>query len=190
MNIFSFSMIKLFIAGFIALQLAGCNADDYVVSSASNATHDKQPSNKYPGKPQAPVDIDFDVNGSFVVDQETPLSIVFTSSRAAEDLNVALYSREHELLLSGAQPQYAFGPQQAGQDNRIELGVTPRSEGLFYISINARLTVNGASSSKSFAIPVDTRSTSDRQQMKPARKAITDHKGQRLIIMPAVESDD
>jgi len=176
------------LAGFAAMLLAGCNADEYVSAQDSpDALNQYKVHDKYPGKPQAPVDIEFRVSGPYQLNEETEVTVVFTSRKSADDLKVAINARDEQMLISGAQRQYSFGVQQAGQSNEIVLGVTPRAEGMFYISVNARLIVDGVATNRSFAIPVNTAPQNIKKQLKPAGVIQKDSSGERVIIMPAVE---
>jgi len=168
--------------------LAGCNADEYVSAQASpEGQNEHKVHDKYPGKPQAPVDIEYRVQAPYRLNEEAEVTVVFTSRKSADDLRVAINARDEQMLISGAQRQYSFGVQQAGQSNEIVLGVTPRAEGMFYISVNARLIVDGVATSRSFAIPVNTAPQNIKKQLKPTGTIQKDPSGGRVIIMPAVE---
>jgi hypothetical protein len=181
----------ILIAALLVMPLAACNSDDYVsVHGAPGELNKQQRDHKYPGKPQAAVDIDYQVNKAYAVEEASDVTIVVTSRKAADALTVVIHGREDQLLISGGQSEYVFGSQRAGQRNEIVLGVTPRAAGLHYIGVNARLTVDGHSTSRSFAIPVNTAPENIRNQMKPAGVIKLDPSGERVIIMPAMERAD
>ena len=191
MNILNNDLVKVIFTGLVLFQLNGCNAEDHVqVSNEAVTSEAKGSSHRYPGKPQAAVDIDYQVETPFVVGERSNVTIVFTSKRPADELSVSINSDESQLQISGAQSGMSFGPQQAGQSNSVELDVVPQNQGLYYIHINARLSAQGSTTSKSYAIPVNTATGDMQKQMKPAGKIIRDHNGQRLLIMPATEKPE
>jgi hypothetical protein len=155
------------------------------VASKPAASSGAEPS---PGKPSAPVRIDYTVVGNPIVGQ--PVSINLEVSSPMRDRPVTLHYRindARDLTFPQAQAQSvslaAFGD--AERATR-QVTVVPQREGRLYLNVSAEVETEGGTLLKSMAIPIQVGSAPRQQQTNGELKPDAD--GEPVISMPAEEN--
>ena len=182
--------LEIICISFFTISLIGCKAESGSIESqlVQSTVHDK--SSRYPGKPHAAVDMEYDLPESVSMNKVFNVELKFVSGMDADNLEIVVSTNENELELLDSQKSYSLGIQQKRQKNNITTSIMPKAEGLFYLNVIATLFDQGSSQSRSFAIPIKVGEKNHRPAMKSSGKQEQTESGERLIIMPALESTD
>lgn len=172
------------------ISLTGCKAESGSIESqlVQSTVHDK--SSLYPGKPHAAVDMKFDLPESISVNKAFNVELKLISGMDADNLELVVSANKYELELLNAEKSYSLGIQQKKQNNNLTISIMPKAEGLFYLNVIATLVNQGSSQSRSFAVPIQVGDKKHQPAMKSSGKQEQTESGERLIIMPALESTD
>ena len=175
--------LEIICISFFTISLIGCKAESGSIESqlVQSTVHDK--SSRYPGKPHAAPE-------SVSMNKVFNVELKFVSGMDADNLEIVVSTNENELELLDSQKSYSLGIQQKRQKNNITTSIMPKAEGLFYLNVIATLFDQGSSQSRSFAIPIKVGEKNHRPAMKSSGKQEQTESGERLIIMPALESTD
>ncbi len=193
MNRLFFARYSLF--ALFAMAIAGCQSSDKVpagVDSTGTATavHSKpesevkpQPS---PGKPSAPINIDYEIMGKPVVGIPLSINVKITSS-LNQPIRVNYRINDTTSL--------AFPDVQAKTVSLIPIGdaaysteqvtVIPQREGRLFLNISAEIETEIGSMARVMAIPIQVGAV--RSTPRVNGELTTDEDGEALISMPAKE---
>ena len=139
-----------------------------------------------PGKPSAPILIDYEVLGKPIVGLPVAINVRFSAAQDAGPVTVQYSINDASALLF-----------QEGQVERLEItdlsdtsvqqvAVVPQREGRLYINVSAEVQTPGGSMIKSMAIPIQVGSTPQQPQINGELKQGPD--GETVISMPAQEN--
>ncbi|MEX2122712.1 MAG: hypothetical protein WD795_02385 [Woeseia sp.] len=189
--------IVLFFGTLLVAGCQGANDQDAVVAPAgsdsetpSQAPSKAQPieAQTSPGKPSAPITIDYTVIGSPIVGQ--PVSINLEVSSSMRDRPITLNYRVNDardMTFPQAQPQRialaAFGDAERAAQ---QITVVPQREGRLYLNVSAEVETEGGTLLKSMAIPIQVGDAPRQQQTNGELKE--DDQGEPVISMPAEEN--
>lgn len=184
MSIFH-KILKVCLLALIAMGISACNSETHNNNKITNKTS-FIPNNKYPGKPELPVDMKYKFTSSkkIAVGENIVIELTFKTKKIVDDLVIQLRS-DSELVLMNSSNEYSFGPQAKGSKSVLDLTVQPSVNGYYYIYISASLDEGGIRQSRSFTIPLNVGNVDARKYMKPAGVIHEDSTGQKIISMPA-----
>ena len=179
---------SIFLTALAALSLGACGDETVSNVAASSAKEDQaagSPSTS-PGKPTAPISIDYEVLGKPIVGLPVAINIQVRSSQDLGPVNVQYSIDDTSSLLF-----------QEGQVQRLEnmefaelasqqLAVVPQREGRLYVNISAEVPTPGGSMIKSMAIPIQVGSAPSQPQTNGELMEGPD--GETVISMPAQEN--
>ncbi|MCW9014967.1 MAG: hypothetical protein OQL06_14440 [Gammaproteobacteria bacterium] len=144
---------------------------------------------KYPGKPVAPIDINYAMSKSAAVGETLEVEVQISTRKNVDDLKV-VYTTPHQLESADMKMKHSFGSVNANEKQVVNISVIPQSKGMYYIKLLATLVVDGRSQSRSFAIPVNIGNVDPKAYMKsPTGEVIDNGSGRRIISMPAQVSE-
>jgi hypothetical protein len=137
-----------------------------------------------PGKPSAPINLDYSFNGKPTLGQPLSVNIKLTETRNAKPVTAALkYSPQ--LIENKAISNMSFksSPQESSQ----VITITPVENGIYFINIQASTEVDGQTMYKAFSIPVEVGEVDWDEYTKPEGTINNDSRGGKVISFPAAE---
>jgi hypothetical protein len=137
-----------------------------------------------PGKPSAPINLDYSFDGKPTLGQPLSVNIKLTETHNAQPVTAALkYSPELIENKVVSKMSFKSSPQESSQ----EITITPIENGIYFINIQASTEVNGRTMYKSFAIPVEVGKVDWEEHTKPEGTINNDSNGGKVISFPAAE---
>ena len=184
-----FPVNSFFLAAIAAISLGACgdeSASNSSVSSAKDAPAVAGNASMSPGKPSAPISIDYEVLGKPIVGLPVAINIEVHSSQDLGPANVQYSIDDTSALLF-----------QEGQVQRLEnmefaelasqqLAVVPQREGRLYVNVSAEVQTPGGSMIKSMAIPIQVGSSRNRPEING--ELVEGPDGETVISMPAQQN--
>jgi len=181
--------LKIFVLTVIAMfSLGACGEESghsaTVSSAKSSAARDRAASS--PGKPSAPITIDYEVLGKPIVGLPVAINVTVRATQVLGPVVVSYSINDSSALLF-----------QDGQIERLEfshiselgmqqVAVIPQREGRLYINVSAEVQTPGGSMIKSMAIPIRVGSAPVPRQINGELKEGPD--GETVISMPAQQN--
>ena len=142
-----------------------------------------------PGKPTAPVSIEYDVIGNAVVGQPVGINLRIVSRGKAQP--VTLHYRVNDssaMLFPESQAQRIDMPAGAGNGPRQQqVTVIPQREGRLFLNVSAEVETDNGTMFRSLAIPIQVGAGSANPAVNGNLKETAE--GEQVISMPASESD-
>lgn len=160
--------------------LLGCNAS---YAGKTSATDEHQ---GFVGKPHAPVEMKYVSPNKVTVAKKLGIHVTLVTAGDVEALDVAV--RFDEGLQAVSEPRLHFGPSAKKSGNQFEIECVPQRNGLFYVHLQATLSLNGQQQTRSFTIPVNVGDVDVRKAMKSSGAVTQDASGEAIISMPAQET--
>ena len=136
------------------------------------------------GKPGAAVDIKYDFKDRPEVGKPVEVKIAFIPSTGVESLEAKISDMDGITVAGGLNPQ--FNNVQAGQPYEHTFSLLAHRAGMFYVSVEVTTHFGGASTARTFAIPLAVVDIAAQQQQKKA--PAKDASGEPIQSMPAKES--
>lgn len=156
--------------------------DESAAKAAPDATADAQAS---PGKPTAPISIDYNIIGTPIVGN--PLSIDVSVSSTQGEAPVKLTYRVLDaasLTFPDAQPEeIALGRVNERQPAVRQVTVVPQREGRLYLNVTAQIETEDGALIKSMAIPIQVGDAPAEREVNG--EVVEDADGETVISMPA-----
>lgn len=139
-----------------------------------------------PGKPSAPISMDYEVMGNPVVGAPVSINLSIKSAGGQGPVQVQYsISDRSSMSFQRGQVERVEIAEKPGDEIR-QIAVIPQREGRLYLNVSAEIqTVNG-SMIKSMAIPIQVGSAPDKQQNNGTLVEGPD--GETVISMPAKEN--
>ena len=163
--------------------LAGCGNGGSTAAGGSPKLIPNEKQTASPGKPSAPISIDYEVLGKPVVG--TPVAINVDIGGTGDTGPVAVsYSINDASALTFQEGQVeALEMRATGETNRQQLAVIPHREGRLYVNVSAEVQTPGGSMIKSISIPIQVGSAPATATINGELKEGPD--GETVISMPA-----
>jgi hypothetical protein len=181
-------MKQLFILSLLSslIALSACQ-DKVAQTAAASAQTQKDPhTSAYPGKPTAPIRIEYQLGKDIQPGVPLVISISLTPLVDAQQLSLQ-YTLEGALNSGDPQTQFTFGPTPAGSQVQQNITVIPQTEGRFRVILTAHIdNPSGHGGSRSMSIPIVVGNPPART-LKPAGTQATDPQGNPIIVTPAQE---
>ena len=155
-------------------------------TSSKSAVADGSQRMASPGKPAAPINLDYEVKGQLQTGGEIVVKLAFSGIDAGTvtasvrpDPGLVRIDSSEDLRL----PVQQKGGAAAGQEIRL----IPEKDGIYYVNIFATLAINGEQQYKSFAIPLEVGQVDWAEHLKPQGELKDDGLGNTIIALPATE---
>lgn len=176
------------------LALTACQSDDgagdAALTQSSEAPAKPTPgtaadAQASPGKPSAPIDIDYNVVGTAIVGQ--PVSINLDVSSTVSDRPVVL---EYSVVDAGSLAfpesqlrEVSLGRLRELQPASQQVTVIPQREGRLYLNVTAEIQTEGGTVIKAMAIPIQVGDAAPEREVNGEIKE--DAEGDAIVSMPA-----
>lgn len=134
------------------------------------------------GKPGAAVDIKYDFRGKPEVGKPVDVELAFIPSAGVESLDARITDMEGITVAGSLNPQ--FNNVQAGQPYEHTFSLLANRPGVYYVSVEVTTHIGGATSARTFSIPLSVGTVAAQQKKTPPKDAA----GQSIESMKATES--
>lgn len=135
------------------------------------------------GKPGAAVDIKYDFRGKPEVGKPIEVRLAFIPNPGVESISAKITDMEGITVAGALNPQ--FNNVQAGQPYEHAFSLLANRSGVFYISVEVTTQIGGATSARTFSIPLSVGNVAAQEKQK---KPASQEAGQAIEAMPAVET--
>lgn len=185
-NIFTRSALIVMLFSAMGMSSVPSDADPGQQALDAGKQHTSKSHESHTVKPHAMVDLHYTLSKSFVVDTPETLNFNVVNRRDADDVKVR-FSVDEGLILNTSPNEISFGAAPAGSEHGFSVQITPTANGLYYLDVFASMLIDGKYQSRAFAVPVSVGEYDPAKQHKPMGVMSEEH-GEKMIIMPAVES--
>lgn len=134
-----------------------------------------------PGKPSAPVTLNYEWLGTPALGQPITLRLSFSAQGEAADLRLRYAGEGAVSLRAGGEEQVSLRAEPAPVR---ELVVVPSREGLHHVNVFVEL----GDRARAFSIPLQVGKVDMKTLLKPQGKLVQTPEGQTLISLPAEET--
>jgi hypothetical protein len=158
-------------------------------ASASDQPATAMPSGSSPGKPSAPINFRYAVQGTPVVGQPVAINIFVTSS--VTDAPINLYYRVNDAssmsfpASQALRTEFTVAP--GDQPRAQQITVIPQREGRLYLNVSAEIETATGTMLKTTSIPIQVGSAPPELETNGA--LIETEEGETVLSMPASQSD-
>ncbi len=137
-------------------------------------------------KPHAPIDMTFEIeNENIEINQSIKIKLIFKNRIDVDDLIINLQTNSDLQLLGDKQQN--FGMQPVNQSNIMNINAIIKKQGIVYINVLVTMLNDNQQQSRSFAVPVNVKST-DGLQATNLNRNINEIKAiNGIISMPAIK---
>jgi len=184
------SLKNLALAAVATFSMVACGDDSAGNRAAPTA---KKPAiaadggSRSPGKPSAPVSIDYEVLGKAIVGLPVAINVQVRGTRDDIGPVAVSYSINDTSALMFQEGQVERLEIVASSEASVQqLAVVPQREGRLYINVSAEVTTPGGSMIKSMAIPIQVGSAPVPSQTRGELKEGPD--GETVLSLPAKEN--
>ena len=140
----------------------------------------------YPGKPTAPVRIDYQLSKNIQLGLPVVVSLRITPLVDAQRISLN-YQVEGALTSGDPQTQFEFGSTPAGTTLQQDINLIPQAEGRHRVIVTVSIDSDGGrSGSRSMSIPI-VLGNPPQTTLKPQGTTNTDQQGKPIIVTPAQE---
>jgi hypothetical protein len=134
------------------------------------------------GKPGAAVDIKYDFRGKPEVGKPIEVRLAFIPTAGVESLAAKITDMEGITVAGGLNPE--FNNVQTGQPYEHTFSLLAHRAGVYYVSVEVTTKIGGATSARTFSIPLSVGAVAAQQKKTPPKDA----SGQPIESMKATES--
>ena len=139
-----------------------------------------------PGKPSAPISIDYEVLGRPIVGTPVSINVDIRGSDDAAPVNVSYSINDPGALVFQEGQVEILEMRSARDQGRQQLAVIPQREGRLYVNVSAEVQTPGGSMIKSIAIPIQVGSAPSTPQVNGEPTPGPD--GETVISLPAEQN--
>ena len=180
-----FALIALFLLG-----VAGCGGETEVVSAGSSTEADKSlpvADGASPGKPSAPISIDYEIVGSPIVGAPVLINVDVRSGAGPVTVQYNITDTSALVFQQGQVQRWEIADP-AAESAVQQLSVIPQREGRLYVNVSAEVMTPAGSMIRSMAIPIKVGAAPARAT--PNGEVVEGPDGEAVISLPAQESQD
>lgn len=142
-----------------------------------------------PNKPSAPISIAYTLPAKASVGETVEVTIEFSTLSDAEKLTLTL-TGGNSLELVSPESEINYGTHSMNSVFSETFTVMPLSEGILYLNVFIAGTFNGNRMVRTGAVPIKVGSGNGDEMLKKLGRVTSDAEGQKIVIMPAQESQD
>ncbi len=179
----------LFLAAF-SVSVAACAGEpasqqDLAKPMKTRTQHERS----FPGKPSAPIRMDYELLAKPRVGEALPIKLNIQSQGREKQAVKAKLAYPKQLRSSSGSSKLTFKSAAKGVASEAaqQVIITPAAEGLYYVNIHASTEINGRTQHKAFVIPIEVGTVNWQEQLRPQGELQTDSAGKKLIVLPAKE---
>lgn len=182
---------RLLIIGTVLLGIVACGrSNDSKQANAVAAAGEKTQLSKLtsPGKPAAPVSIEYKVLGTPLVGQPVAVEISIAANEPGQSMRLKYFINDADsLMFADSQPESIDVEIPADEPVAArQVRLVPQREGRLYLNVTAELETADGMMLKSIAVPISVGSNAVRVELNGAMKKAAD--GETVISLPAVEN--
>lgn len=146
----------LLVASAAVLPACQSEGSDTTSSPSAAAGTVSRPVAAVAGKVNAPITLDYSINGAPVVGE--PMTVDLTVTTPLTEAAVMLHTRMSEvgsMTFPASQPESTLMPPLAGSEEReLMLTLTPQREGRLFLVVSAEVETQGGTMMKSLSVPI------------------------------------
>jgi hypothetical protein len=200
MNLMNQKQFYSFVALTVLLSLGACNEESKEPASTESApaVATSKPAaaaiatgtgSTSPGKPSAPISMQYEILGNPIVGQPVAINVQVRSTSGSQPVTVQYSINDSSALVFQAgqveRLQYtANAEKKAGSQQ--QLAVIPQREGRLYVNVSAEIQTPDGSMIKSMAIPIQVGSAPEKPEING--ELVEGPDGETVISMPAKEN--
>jgi len=181
-------MPRLFLLGFTAVSIAACGPGPGPTTSGPEQLQPAQPQASgpvvSPGKPTAPITIDYEIVNKPIVGAPVQINVRVSSPQGPVKVSYSIDDAS-ALRFQEGQVEEEEIPGGAARDVPRQLTVVPLREGRLFVNVSAEVQTPGGVMIRSMAIPLRAGAAPDGPTLNEAVKESPE--GERVISMPAEE---
>jgi len=166
--------------------LTACGNDAEVPGSAATEKPATPASARSPGKPSAPITLDYEVLGKPIVGLPVAVNVRVHATADAGPVAVQYSVNDSSALIFQDGQVERLVIEDVGSDDMQQVAVVPQREGRLYINVSAEVETPGGIMIKSMAIPIQVGSAPQQPQLNG--ELLEGPDGEAVISMPAVEN--
>ena len=169
--------------------LAACSGETEVMSASSTTTEKPSPaaSNDSPGKPQAPINIDYEIVGSPIVGAPVQINVDVSSGAGPVTVQYNITDTSALVFQQGQVQRWEIADPSA--DVAVQqLSVIPQREGRLYVNVSAEVMTPSGSMIRSMAIPIKVGAAP--VQATPNGEVVEGVDGETVISLPAQQDSN
>jgi len=177
--------------------LGACNgkSEDSVSSESSPVVAASKPaaaaieaSAASPGKPSAPISMQYELLGNPIVGQPVAINVIVRSTSGSQPVTVQYSINDSSALVfqAGQVKSLQITANAEKAASLQQLAVIPQREGRLYVNVSAEIQTADGSMIKSMAIPIQVGSAPEKPQING--ELVEGPEGETVISMPAKEN--
>ena len=139
-----------------------------------------------PGKPSAPISIDYEVLGRPIVGTPVSINVDIRGEEELGPVSVSYSINDTSALVFQEGQVEILEMKSARDQGRQQLAVIPQREGRLYVNVSAEVQTPGGSMIKSIAIPIQVGSAPNAPQANGELRSGPD--GETVISLPAEQN--
>jgi hypothetical protein len=180
-----------------ALACAGCNTDDTghpadtvanTDSATNSATARPTKPQASPGKPGAPILIDYDIVGVPIVGHPVNIDLAVSSTQGDAPVKLKWHVLDTgSLSFPDSQLREVSLRVNSRQAETRQVTVVPQREGRLYLNVTAEVETADGAMLKSMAIPIQVGSAPGEPEQEPNGEVKEDADGETIVSLPADE---
>jgi hypothetical protein len=163
----------------------GSTQDATVSGSAKPAPAVADTSGASPGKPMAPISIQYEVIGNPIIGQPVLINVEVSSAEGPVDVQYSITDGSALMFQQGQVERYQFAG--TSEDSMRQVSVIPQREGRLYVNVSAEVQTPGGPMMRSMAIPIKVGAAPEEATINGELKVGPE--GETVISMPAQESN-
>jgi hypothetical protein len=180
--------MKLTITLLISMMiLVGCQDKVTQQATTVNKSSREHTQTAYPGKPTAPVQIEYQLDKAIQLGVPLMITLDITPTVAARQLTLS-YATRGALTAGDAQTRFDLGSAAAGTHLQQTITVTPQAEGRHRVIVTVTIaSTGGHSGSRSMSIPIVLGNVPPGDLKPQGVNMDSDAQGKPIIVSPAQE---
>ena len=199
MNLMNQKQFYSFVALTVLLSLGACNEESKesastesapaVVASKPAATAIATGAGSTsPGKPSAPISMQYEILGNPIVGQPVAINVQVRSTSGSQPVTVRYSINDSSALVfqAGQVERLQYTANAEKTDSQQQLAVIPQREGRLYVNVSAEIQTPDGSMIKSMAIPIQVGSAPEKPEING--ELVEGPDGETVISMPAKEN--
>jgi hypothetical protein len=169
-----------------AFSMAACGDDSGTADTAKPAANAGDSRSTSPGKPSAPITIDYEVLGKPIVGLPVAINVSVHATEDTGPISVQYSINDASALLFQEGQVERRSYRNRSELDTQQVAVVPQREGRLYINISAEVQTPGGSMIKSMAIPIQVGNAPVQPEINGELREGPD--GETVISMPAKEN--
>jgi len=186
MNIMRHNVIIILLT--LSVVIVACDSKIPSASNAELSQNKKKTEHLYPGKPVAPIQMDYQFVNEAQVGATLSIELMFTPGVDADIISVN-YTASPSLVIADNLAEFQFSNIPANQTVTQTIHVIPQNEGKHYVRLSVTIqSQQGRSGSRSFSIPVTVGNIPAKSSLPANTKIQEQPAGDQLLIKKGQET--